>query len=78
MQTTCDSPPDYSALQVVDLYELPEAAGVVVVGCLGIAESLNKQKKGFVTKGSGLDYRKIICQKNKHFLISDNFSNFFQ
>lgn len=45
-----NSPSDNSALQVVDLYELPKAAGVVVVGCLGIAECLNKKMKWCVRK----------------------------
>lgn len=40
-----NSPPDHSALQVVDLYELPKTARVVVVGCLCIAKCLNRDKK---------------------------------
>lgn len=36
----CVSPSDGAALLVVDLDELPEATGVVVVSCLGIPKSL--------------------------------------
>lgn len=38
-----DSPPDGATLLVVDLDELAEAAGVVVVGCLCISKGLRKK-----------------------------------
>lgn len=36
------SPPHYTALQIVNLDELPKSAGVVVVGSLCVAKCLQK------------------------------------
>lgn len=36
-------PTDHAILQIVDLDELPKAAGVVVMGCLCIAKCLLKE-----------------------------------
>lgn len=47
-QVAANSPSHDAALQVVDLDEFPESAGIVVVGCLGIPESLRgKQRQVF-------------------------------
>lgn len=36
------SPSDYSTLQVINLDEFTKAAGVVVVGCLGVPKGLTE------------------------------------
>lgn len=45
-----DSPPHHSVLKVVNLDELSKATGVVVVGCLGVSESLERDKKRNIRK----------------------------
>lgn len=38
-------PSDYSTLQVINLDKFSKATGVVVMGCLGISESLRETKR---------------------------------
>ena len=59
----CCSPSDSSTLLVVDLDELPEAAGVVVVGRLGVPEGLGTREDK--KKGSPRGQR---SQRNRQYL----------
>lgn len=38
-------PSDYSALQIINLDEFTEAAGVVVVGCLSVTKGLEERRQ---------------------------------
>lgn len=39
------SPSDGPALLVVDLNELAEAAGIIIMGCFGVSKSLRRKNK---------------------------------